>query len=101
MEMEQIIMELVVNGGMARSLAIEAIRNARQGNFEEADKLMKESAETLSKAHEVQTELITKEAGGEHMEVQHLMVHAQDHVMNAMTVYDLAVEIIELLKERK
>ena len=31
MEMEQIIMELVVNGGMARSLAIEAIRNARQG----------------------------------------------------------------------
>ncbi len=101
MEMEQIIMELVVNGGMARSLAIEAIRNARQGNFEEADKLMKESAETLSKAHEVQTELITKEAGGEHMEVQLLMVHAQDHVMNAMTVYDLAVEIIELLKERK
>ena len=76
MEMEQIIMELVVNGGMARSLAIEAIRNARQGNFEEADKLMKESAETLSKAHEVQTELITKEAGGEHMEVQLLMVHA-------------------------
>lgn len=101
MEMEQIIMKLVVNGGMARSLAIEAIRNARQGNFEEADKLMKESAETLSKAHEVQTELITKEAGGEHMEVQLLMVHAQDHVMNAMTVYDLAVEIIELLKERK
>ena len=101
MEMEQIIMDLVVNGGMARSLAIEAIRNARQGNFEEADKLMKESAETLSKAHEVQTELITKEAGGEHMEVQLLMVHAQDHVMNAMTVYDLAVEIIELLKERK
>ena len=95
------VMELVVNGGMARSLAIEAIRNARQGNFEEADKLMKESAETLSKAHEVQTELITKEAGGEHMEVQLLMVHAQDHVMNAMTVYDLAVEIIELLKERK
>lgn len=101
MEMEQIIMELVVNGGMARSLAIEAIRNARQGNFDEACKLMKESAETLSKAHEVQTELITKEAGGEHMEVQLLMVHAQDHVMNAMTVYDLAVEIIELLKERK
>ena len=101
MEMEQIIMKMVVNGGMARSLAIEAIRNARQGNFEEADKLMKESAETLSKAHEVQTELITKEAGGEHMEVQLLMVHAQDHVMNAMTVYDLAVEIIELLKERK
>lgn len=101
MDMEQIIMELVVNGGMARSLAIEAIRNARQGKFEEADKLMKESAETLSKAHEVQTELITKEAGGEHMEVQLLMVHAQDHVMNAMTVYDLAVEIIELLKERK
>ena len=29
-----------------------------------------------------------------------LMVHGQDHLMNAMTVRDLAVEIIELCKMR-
>lgn len=28
------------------------------------------------------------------------MVHAQDHLMNAMTVNDLAKELIAILKER-
>lgn len=97
--MELIIMELVVNSGNARSLAMEAIRAAREEDFEEAESKIKESTEALDGAHEIQTELIQKEAGGEHMEVQLLMVHAQDHLMNAMTIRDMAVEMIELAKK--
>ncbi|MGL5435321.1 MAG: PTS lactose/cellobiose transporter subunit IIA [Lachnospiraceae bacterium] len=96
--MEQIIMELVVNGGDARSSALEAIRAAREKDFEEATACLKRADEALHRAHEIQTSLIQKEAGGEHIEVQLLMVHAQDHLMNAMTVKDLAVEIIELCR---
>ena len=98
--MEIIIMELVVNGGAARSQAIEAIRAARDGDFEKADQLLKDCDETLQSAHEIQTELIQKEAAGQHMEVQLLMVHAQDHLMNAMTVRDLAGEIIENMRKQ-
>lgn len=29
------------------------------------------------------------------------MIHAQDHLMNALTVRELAVELIEEIKERK
>lgn len=96
--MEQIIMELVVNGGDARSCALEAIRAARANDFEEAEACLKHADEALQKAHEIQTSMIQKEAAGEHIEVQLLMVHAQDHLMNAMTVKDLAVEIIELCR---
>ena len=97
--MEMIIMELVVNGGMARSQAIEAIRAARSGEFEKADQLLADCDKTLMSAHEVQTNLIQKEAAGEHMEVQLLMVHAQDHLMNAMTVRDLAGEMVEMMRK--
>ena len=34
LDMDTIIMELIVNAGNARSLAIEAIRAAREGDYE-------------------------------------------------------------------
>lgn len=98
--METIIMELVVNAGSARSIAIEAIRAARAGDFANAEAMLAEADQTLLKSHEVQTELIQKELNGEKVEVVLLMVHAQDHLMNAMTVMDLAREIIDILRER-
>lgn len=99
--LEMIIMELVVGGGDARSSLLEAIRLARQGNFTEADEKLKDANKALDHAHEIQIELIQKEAAGEHMQVPLLMVHAQDHLMNAMTVRDLAEEIIAILRERE
>lgn len=97
--MELIVMQLVVGSGNARSLAIEAIRAGREGDFSLAEEKLKECGKSLAEAHEIQTSLIQKEARGDHMQVQLLMVHAQDHLMNAMTVRDLAVEIIELSKK--
>ncbi len=96
-EMEKYVMELVVNGGNARSTAIEALRTARNGNFEEACQKMKEAEEIITQAHNVQTSLIQKELNGEKVEIGLLMVHAQDHLMNAMTVMDLVREMMEML----
>lgn len=95
--MEMIIMELVVGGGEARSLAMEAIRSARKGDFGAADELLRRCDDVLLKTHQIQTGLIQKEAAGEHISVQLLMVHAQDHIMNAMTVRDLAGELVEIM----
>lgn len=93
---EKIIMELVVNGGNARSCALEAIGAAKAGNFLQAQKHMQEADAAIEKAHSFQTEMIQSEAGGQSMTVTLLMVHAQDHLMNAMTVRDLAKEFIDL-----
>lgn len=40
--------------------------------------------------------MLTKEAQGEHTEINLYMVHAQDHLMTAITFKDLAQEIVEL-----
>lgn len=98
---EQTIMQIIVNGGDARSKALLAIRKARAKHFDEAASLLKEAKQSMGVAHEVQTELIQAETRGEKTEVSLLMVHAQDHLMNAMTVVDLAVELVEDYKIRE
>lgn len=101
MDMEQVIMELIVNSGDARSSAIEAICSARKGDMDEAEQKLKEAEQTISKAHQMQTDLIQREINGEKTDITLLMVHAQDHLMNAMTVIDLSNELIEMMKGRK
>ena len=97
---EQEIMQIIMYGGDSRANCIKAIRSAKNGNFEEADAMMRSAKESLITAHEVQTKLIQSEIRGESTEVSLLMVHAQDHLMNAMTVKDLATEFVDLYKNK-
>ncbi|AGF55509.1 MULTISPECIES: PTS lactose/cellobiose transporter subunit IIA [Clostridium] len=99
LSMDQVVMELVVNGGHARSKSMEAIKAAKKGDFEFAKEKIKEANEALNNAHNFQTSLIQKEAAGEKVEISLLMVHAQDHLMNAMTVRDLAKEMVSMYEE--
>lgn len=50
-------------------------------------------------AHRHQTELIKSEASGAQFDLPIILVHAQDHLMNALTVKDLAQEFINLYKK--
>lgn len=88
-----------MHGGDARSKALCAIGEAREGNFGEAQRLLEMASQEINKAHELQTELIQNEVRGNRMEMSLLMIHAQDHLMNAMTVRDLAEEIVALIQK--
>ncbi len=99
MDMEQVTMQLIVNSGDAKSKAIEAIDSAKSGDFGGADALLKEAGEALSKAHGYQTDIIQEEAGGNVPQMTILMAHAQDHLMNAITVLDLSREFVDLYKK--
>lgn len=95
----QAIMGLIVNGGNAKSSSMEAIQAAKKGDFDEADAKLKEADAALGQAHNSQTGMLTKEASGDHVQVTLLMVHGQDHLMNAITFRDLAGEIVDLYKK--
>lgn len=98
MNIEAIAMELVGNAGESRSLAFEALAEAKKGNYNEAENKLTDSKKSILKAHELQTELIVKEADGEKMELGLLMVHAQDHLMTSMLARDLISEMVEMYK---
>ncbi len=97
--METVIFSLISHSGDAKSNCMEALALAREGKYVEAENKLKEAETSLSLAHKSQTELIQKEAGGEKIEVSLLLIHAQDHLMNSITVKDLAYEIIALNKK--
>ncbi|MCM3740956.1 PTS lactose/cellobiose transporter subunit IIA [Oceanobacillus luteolus] len=101
MNIEEISFQIILHGGNARSLAMEAIQHAKAGQFDIANQKIKEANEELEKAHRSQTDLIQGEARGEKVEIRLLLIHAQDHLMNAMTVTDLAEEMIELHHKMK
>ncbi|GCF80343.1 PTS cellobiose IIA component [Bacillus cereus] len=96
---EQIPFQLILNSGNARSFAMEALQFAKQGKMAEADEAMGKAKEAINEAHHFQTELIQSEARGEKTEVSVLLIHAQDHLMNAITVKELAAEFIDLYKK--
>jgi PTS system cellobiose-specific IIA component len=98
-EDQEAIFQLIVNGGNVRSSSMEAISLAKEGKYTLARKMLQEAANELHEAHKIQTQLIQKEARGERQEITLLMVHAQDHLMNAMTVKDLAQELVDLYEQ--
>ena len=85
---------LVAAAGEARSLAFEALEKAKAGDFDAAAKLMKQSKDAGIKAHHIQTQLLSTEAAGEHLSVDVLLVHAQDHLMCSMLAQELVQELI-------
>ncbi|MEK5266793.1 PTS lactose/cellobiose transporter subunit IIA [Weizmannia sp. FSL W8-0401] len=85
LNIEEISFQIILNGGNARSLAAESINHAKAGEFALAEQKIEEANEAMTIAHRFQTNLIKGEASGEKLEISILLIHAQDHLMNAVT----------------
>ena len=96
---QEIAMTLIVNGGDARSKALEAIEMAKDGEVEQASQLLTSAHESLLQAHKAQTSLLVQESSGYSIELSLLLIHAQDHLMNAMTMVDVAQCFIDLYEK--
>ncbi|EEW5208748.1 hypothetical protein D8K11_06035 [Escherichia coli] len=78
---EELVMELLVNAGQARSDAMEAIRCAGQKDWQGATQLMASSESACLQAHKIQTALISQDEGCGKIKVNLILVHAQDHTV--------------------
>ncbi|AGF57027.1 PTS system cellobiose-specific IIA component [Clostridium saccharoperbutylacetonicum] len=97
-ELEMIIMNIIINAGEAKAHAYDALEKVNDEMYEEADALMQKASESLELAHNAQTSLLQKEAAGEKTEITVLFVHAQDHLMTALTEKNLIEQIVKLRK---
>lgn len=98
---ELIAFEIISNVGMAKSLALEALRDVREGKYDEAEKKMSEASDYLVNGHHAHASLIQKEAAGEKVEFSLIIMHAEDQMMAAETIKSLIEEMIEIFKELK
>jgi len=97
---ELISFQIISAVGTAKSMYIEAIQEAKQGNLEKANDLIEEGKKVFVEGHNVHGSLIQKEAGGEKLEFSLLLMHAEDQLITTDTFRIVAEEFIELYREK-
>lgn len=96
---ENELFNIIINAGDARGKAYDALEQAEGGNFELSEKYLSEAKEKIKQAHNVQTDLLQKEADGDETELTMLGIHAQDHLMTAIAEKGLIENQIKMYKE--
>jgi len=97
--LEMAAFQIIAAVGSARSLYIEAIDLASEGNFDEARAKIKEGEEAFNGGHQAHGELLTKFANGELPPMDILMTHAEDQLMSAEAFGILANKFITLYEK--
>ena len=98
-ELQVAAFEIILHSGTARTEIHEAFADMREGRFDEAEAKLDHSNEEILEAHHAQTKLLQDYASGVEIKIEIIMVHAQDHLMTALVVIDLAQEFIDLYKK--
>lgn len=93
-QLEMVVFSIVGYAGEAKAHAYKALSLSEQGDFHGAEEMIQKCNETVLKAHAVQTDMIQREAGGENITVTMLFVHAQDHLMTALSERELIKRMI-------
>lgn len=96
--LELMSFQIISAVGTAKSNYVEAMRAAEKGDFDLADKMIKEGEEAFVNGHTAHASLIQKEASGEGVVPNVLLMHAEDQLMSAETIKLMAMEIIRLNK---
>ncbi|MDD7282093.1 MAG: PTS lactose/cellobiose transporter subunit IIA [Erysipelotrichaceae bacterium] len=90
--------QIISNVGMAKSSYIEAIKEAKNGNFDLAQEKIKEGDDFFVQGHTAHADMITKEANGESVTTTLLLVHSEDQLMGAEMAKVMALELIDSYK---
>lgn len=99
MDMESTVMELIIHAGEAKSFAMQALRAAKAGHWQEVDSLLAQASASSKQAHDIQTTLIGLDEGVGKIPVNLIMVHAQDHIMTSMLAREMIEELIEIHRQ--
>lgn len=101
MKLEDAAFKIISAAGDGRAQVAEALKEARSGNFGKAEECLKKADAKIMEAHATQTEeFLKKEAAGEIKEQLNVIVsHAQDYVMTALVMKEMAEEMVHIYEQ--
>lgn len=91
--------QIISASGGAKSAYMAAIEAAKEGNFEEAEEMIKQGDEYMNQGHEPHATLVQQEAAGNSPDVTLLLIHSEDQMMGAEQFKALAEQMIDVYKE--
>lgn len=98
-DLELTIFSIISSVGTARSMYIEAIHCAKEGQFDEAQKMVEDAQATFVEGHRAHADLIQRSAAGEDLGASMLLMHAEDQLMSAEGFGILADEFISVYQK--
>lgn len=106
-DLELAIFGIISHAGQAKSSCIQAMQQAKAGNFTQANASIQQSVQSRQIAQQhhlklVQTEAENIQADGSNsaFKLSLLLVHAEDQLISAETIELMAKEIIDLHQSR-
>ena len=101
MKLEDAAFKIIASAGDGRAQVAEALKEARSGNFGKAEECLKKADAKIMEAHAMQTEeFLKKETAGEIKEQLNVIVsHAQDYVMTALVMKEMAEEMVHIYEQ--
>ena len=95
----EIAFEIIANVGAARGMYIEAIQEAKAGNFDRAKELMAQGKETFVLGHHGHADLLEWQGQGLTRQTNLFLMLAEDQLMAADAFETIASEFIEVHQE--
>ena len=95
-EIAALSFQIIAAVGEARSMYIDAIHQARRGDFEAAAECMKQGNSAYSDGHALHSSLVQQEAAGNPAQLCLMLMHAEDQLMSAEAFSILAQEFIDV-----
>lgn len=97
--LELICFQIISASGGAKSAYMAALEAAKEGNYEEAENMIKEGDEMLNQGHAPHATLVQQEAAGNSPEVSLILIHAEDQMMGAETFKAMVEQLIDVYKK--
>lgn len=98
MDYESICFQIIAAAGSARSYYIEALREAKKGNFEKAEELKEAAEKDLIAAKKVHFSLLQEDTNEKNTQMGILLIHAEDILMSGDTLGVIVEEFIDYIK---
>lgn len=96
MKFEQECFQIILHSGNARSIAYEALGKVKQGQMEEAKKKFAEAKDELTQAGCQHAQLLQRFVTDESLQVEMLLVHAEDHMSSSNVIVEMVQELMEV-----
>ncbi|AHH07501.1 hypothetical protein BCD_1435 (plasmid) [Borrelia crocidurae DOU] len=95
---DDISMPVVAYSGEAKSFLQEALEYAKAGNYNKSKEIIEKSKNSIEKAHDAHRRLIQYLTNNPDITTPFILIHAEDHLMSAMSEFNIFEEFISLYK---
>lgn len=99
MSIEEYAFQIIANVGMAKTMYLQALEQAKNKDFDQAQATLEQGKEVFIEGHKAHAEILAKSAGADTIQMSLILAHAEDQLLSTETIEIMVKELIEVYKK--